>query len=461
MAVSDIGLARKQRVFAILEDVVGTMKFPVASSIIRPAGNAVINQNPEFSDSEELQDTLDTLDRFQNAMPAGEWTIPMYVRPLGSFATLTAPQGDALFTSLQGLKYNASTHASLASNLTAGKATVRYRKLHDGTLPSKGVMLCGTEYMFYETLTATNSTQGVLTVVTRGYSGAAATHATGVEISLRSVYYKQASTSPSVSIWIETDHFVQGLSGATVGSLKLSVTNEGAVKAEFSGKGMQMVWAGSSSMVSTKTTTATQIHVLDAKIFSAGSRIYNYSTNVTNGGIGWTVVASNATTGVLRLSAAIGSTWSTNNVIRGFLPGATVLGEPIESRNTAIKINNIAATFKSGELTINSPKNYLTDEVGTTYPQSYLEDKREITSSMGIYFRKADARYFAEGYSSGNEVPVQLTFGNVAAHKFMVYMKKCKLEVPKVEMAVPAVELTIPLKALGTLGEDSCELSFI
>lgn len=459
MAISDIGLARRQRVFVASEGTVGTLKFPVSTDFIRPAGNAVMNQKPEFKDSEELQDSLDVLDRFQNAMPAGEWSIPMYVRPVGSLSTSSLPQGSALWLSLQGTLVTGTT-AALTTNISAGATSLTYTGL-SGTLPEKGVVKIGSENIRYETVTATTATTGSLTSLSRGYSGSAATHATAAPITLSSIAYVQAATSPSVSIWIETDHFVQGMSGATAKSVKLSLSNEGAVKADFSGQGMQMVWAGSSTLSTTVSTNATHIHVANAKLFSAGAYIYNSTDSDDNSDSGFLISSVNATTNVMVITPGVTvATWATDAVIRGFLPTASVIGDPIESRNTTVELNNAAGYFKSGDLTIECSKKYITDEIGTTYPQGYLEEQRNITSTLGMYFRKAYAQYFTDGYAAGNEVPVLLTFGNAAGKYFEVYMKRCKLEVPTVSISAPAVELSIPLKALGTDGEDSCELYF-
>lgn len=458
MAISEIGLSRRQRVFVVLEDTTGTLKFPSASDFIRPAGNAVMNQNPDFSDSEELQDTLDVLDRFQNAMPAAEWTIPMYVRPHGTLGS-SGHQGSALFQSLQG-SINAATMASLSSNITAAGTTIPYRGLSGGSLPERGVVLIGTEYIRYTAKSATNATQGNLTGCQRAYSGTAATHATGDSVDLSSTFYKQTTTKPSVSIWIESDHFTQALSGATVSGAKLSVTNEGAVKIEWSGGGMQMVWAGTSALAAGSTTT-TNVVVDDAKLYKAGAYIQNYSQLDTRTGQGYKITAVNVTSNTLTLANAHAGTWAKDDVIKGYLPTATVIGDPIESRRSAVLINGVSATFRSGELNINAPADYITDEIGTEYPQGYMENVREITSTMGLYFRQADAKYFTDGYRSGSEVPVDLTFGQTAGKKFEVYLKKSKLEVPTIEIAAPALALSIPLKALGTSGEDSCELYFL
>jgi len=78
-----IARARKQRIFAVGETVKGTMVFPAVKDFILPAGNASMSQKPTFEDSMELHDTLDVLSRFEDSLPAGEFTLPMYLRPGG------------------------------------------------------------------------------------------------------------------------------------------------------------------------------------------------------------------------------------------------------------------------------------------------------------------------------------------------------------------------------------------
>ena len=111
MGCESIGISRKQVVFAVKETTCGTLKYPAAIDFIRPAGLAIINQIPEFVPSEELRNTLDILDEFQNQIPPGEWSVPMYARPAATLGG--TPQGDALFQSWQG-SLNATTPVCLA-----------------------------------------------------------------------------------------------------------------------------------------------------------------------------------------------------------------------------------------------------------------------------------------------------------------------------------------------------------
>jgi hypothetical protein len=458
---TDIGLARKQKVFAVKETVEGTLEFPSDADLIRPAGTAVMNQSPDYSDSEEVQDSLDVLDQFANAMPAGEFSLPTYVRPSGTVGSV--PQGGVLFESMQGGVESAAV-ASLSSEIGASTATIVFDTRATGEFPERGIVQVGTEDIYYTSITrgSRSATTGTLTGLTRGYnSTSAATHATNDSITAQGVFYKQATSSPSFSLWIETDHFTQGMSGCSITSATLSVSNEGGVTFNFSGQGMQMVWAGKDALSTNAASGATQIYVADADRFSAGAYIQNYTKSDNNSSSGYKISSVTSASNLITLetSDAISEAWATDDVIQGYLPTGTAIGSPIEGRHTSVELNSVSAKFKNSELSFNVPKQYLVDEVGTTYPEAYIEDKRSITANLNLYFRQADAKYFAEGYS-GNEIPIALTFGDTIGSKMLVYMKKCRLPMPDISSAPPAIELSMPMTALGTDGEDSCEIIF-
>jgi hypothetical protein len=454
MSTNNIALAKVQRVFAAKEHTKGSLTFPSGTDFVKPAGNAVLNQSPSFSDSEELSNTLDVLDQFQDATPPGDWSLTMYARPGGLGSD---PQGAVLFESLLGTRVTGST-ASLHFGIAADSTQASYRNL-SGSLPEKGVIQIGTEYIYYGGITETNATQGVFTSLSRAYSGSAAVHAVGANITLKSIFFKEATKSSSFSLWIETDHFIQGLSGCTASRAVIGVDNQGAVGIDFSGQGMEMVWAGTCSLASDFSAGATTIKVEDAKLYSAGSYIQNYTQSINNSNKGFEVLSSNATNDTLLLGTAITGTWASGDVIKGYLPTETQIGTAIEGKDTAVEFNNVSTSFRNCDLTVSCPKQYITDEVGTIFPQDYMEDVREITSTLGLYFRESDAKFFRDGYD-GNEIPIKLTFGNTAGYKMELFMKKCRLQVPTINPAAPAMELQIPMKALGTTGEDSLEVCF-
>lgn len=99
---NEIHVRRSHKVFVVPETTKGTLVVPAAGNYIIPVGLAMLNQTPSFTNSEEIQDTLDVTDRFQDRMPAGTWNISCYLRPSGTAGT--APQGDSLLEALLGTK---------------------------------------------------------------------------------------------------------------------------------------------------------------------------------------------------------------------------------------------------------------------------------------------------------------------------------------------------------------------
>lgn len=94
-------LARKHTIFAVKETVKGTVVFPIATDLVVPAGNGSIGQVPTYTDSEEIFDSRDLMGQFRDALPAGSWAIPMFMRLA---AVGVSPQGSVLFESLFGTK---------------------------------------------------------------------------------------------------------------------------------------------------------------------------------------------------------------------------------------------------------------------------------------------------------------------------------------------------------------------
>ena len=464
MGCESIGISRKQVVFAVKETTCGTLKFPAAIDFIRPAGLGIINQVPDFVPSEELRNTLDILDEFQNQNPPGDWSVNMYVRPATTIGG--TPQGDALYQSWQG-SLNPTTAASLADAITAAATQVPFDGLSTGIMPYRGVIQICSEKIRYKGISraSRSATAGTLLNCTRGWMGTAATAATdNASMDLKSRFYVQTVESPSFSLWIKTDHFLQGLAGCTVNNAVLGVNNEGAVMVNMAGQGMKMVFAGKSAVAAGGATVgATLIPVDDAQLYSIDSRIYNSTDGDSNGVLGYRIVRVDTTGNNVAVATGISNGWYENDVVEGFLPTANVIGSPIESRYTDIYLDDISAKFRTTDFTFDLPKQYIVDEVGVDYPENYVEDMRNISSSLNLYFRAADAKYFTLGLNS-YEIPIALNFGQDAAaadyRNMEVYFPRTKVKTPEISGDGPTLALSMALTALGTTGEDSAEIVF-
>lgn len=102
MTTNTIAKAREQKIFVMKETTRGTLVAPTDTGLIIAAGYVTKGQQPSYTDSEEVQDTLDIMDQFIDRLPAGTLSIPVYLRPSGTAGT--APQEDVLLESVFGLK---------------------------------------------------------------------------------------------------------------------------------------------------------------------------------------------------------------------------------------------------------------------------------------------------------------------------------------------------------------------
>lgn len=450
---TDIALSRKTKVFASLETTPGTIAYPVAADFVMPAGDALINQTPAFTDSKEMADSLDLIDQFPNAMPAGEWSLPMYLRLQGLG---NAPQGDAFFRSMQGSKQTASVTFTLDGAIDASVTTITYDGLAStAVLPPAGVIQIGSELIRYAAKTATT-----LTGCVRGYNDTTAASALdNATITLKSTVYPQQTSAPAFTLWIQTDWFLQFLIGATVSNCSIDLKNEDAVTLSLKGNGMQMGYAGVGKLTTSPSGGVSSIVVDDASIFSVGAPIYNKTTNDNNSGAGFIITAVDEATNELLISPAVpAGGWTTNDVIMGYLPTATPIGDPVYSRDTVVKIAGASGKIRSTTLTIDCTKNYLTDEVGTQFPEEYVEQQRKISFDVGTYFKKADVVRFPQGYNALEE-SVELIMGATPGYKCSFFMPRVQATMPTISRDGSTLALKIPGTALGTNGEDSLFLS--
>jgi len=385
--MGEIAIARNQIIMLAKETTRGTLTFPsTGGSAIETigAGNAEINQNPNFTDSDEGRNTRDVISRFSDARPAGTWTIPTYMRPSGTAGT--APQDDLLYESFFGKK-------SVVTNT--------------------------------------------------------------------SVTYTQAIEKPSFSIWLQQDHTLFFASGATVSTLKPTITNQGGVKQEWSGGFMYMGWVGSDIVTAGQSAGATQIKVSDTKRFCVGGRVYNKTKNDDNSGAGYEITAIDSGTSKITIDTGISVAWELNDEVTPFLPARVTVGDPLQNSLTTVDVgSDTGKKLQSLDFTLNDPVSYIEDEISQQgYPTAYLEDVRDYSGELNMYFRKNDLRYFYDAYH-GTSTNVTVHFGTTAGSKATLTFPYASIEVPQISINAPAVNIAIKVKALGSSGEDSANLVF-
>lgn len=420
----NIGKANLQRCFVMLEDVSGVLQRPVASGFILPSGSGSMTQTPGYTNSEELSKSLNVLEQFQDAVEAGEVSLSMLLRLSPGFG---APQGDALFTALMGsVQGGNSVTLSAADAATASATSFTADGLEGGVLPPRGVLTIGSEKILYNGLTESSGTY-TFSSCQRGYAGTtAAAIADNAPVTLSSRIWQQEVCRPTVSVWMEFDHFVSFMSGCVVTQATFPMSNTGGQAVNFSLQGRKMGWCGTSAVASVSGKVVT-LEAGGADAYTVGAIVYNKTRADDNSGAGYTVTAVDATANTITLSATP-SSWAADNVLAPWLPEASAIGFPLESRDARVYVSGIVGRRREGELQISTPTTF-TAEIGDEYPGENADGKREITLTGGLYFRREDAREFGRGYR-GYELPVRLTMGDEMGKIFSASLPRMRFNTP-------------------------------
>jgi len=452
---TDAALSRKQRVFACIEGQHGQLRFPIPEDAIRPAGDATMTQAPSYTDSSEKFDTLDLLDKFPNSMPPGEWLIPMYVRMSG-FGS--APQGLDLFEGALGRK-GMEASAELAEDADAGDTGIVLTAV-SGDISPVGVIKIGNEIIRYGRY---DKATGSLLDCVRGYHDTVPEeHAEGEAVMWLSSLYLLDTCPPTLSIWIETDHVIQFMSGCVVEESTVPVQNADGLKMTFKGRGMAMGWAGKSVVQTDAPAGVAVVQVAAPKRYTEGARVYNKTKN-DFGTFGYEVLEVRQATGELVLAAGIAQDWDAGDEVSGYLPPADIGGEALLSRDTVVLMNGVPGKVTSTNLTIGTPVEFL-EEVGTRFPEEYAPKVRNITMNLDTILRRTSVDLFKEGYD-GIGIELLLTMGSVPGQKVSFFMPRVKSTVPIQQFGGPAVTLQIQGTALGKVdgaqvGENSICIIF-
>ena len=453
-----VARAIEQVAFACEETTKGTVVFPTAATeMIVSAGVVEINQQPTFTDSEEMNDTLDILERFADQVGAGSFICPIYIRPSGTAGT--PPMGKMLFESLMGKEtIVGGTSVTYGQQKTKPSFTLWSKKGHtvffaagacaeSGQLSfsNKGASMVNFSGGFMQMgwagtsaangATAKGTGTGYLSDLLAGYSaGATAIHVdggTGTILEGDTVTF----TGDANTYFVET-----GFAGDGDGDIVLRAPGLLAPLADD---------------VAMTIVANSKITVDDGRLFTAGARVQVASDTNTNAGYQIVSVDGN------KLFMASAVTCADNAVVKGFLPvGLTAVGTPLENKTLSITFDGTAKNLKGLTVDIASPVAWQTDEITTSgFVAEYVEDRRNLGMTADVLFREQDLSYFHAGYNN-TKVAIVATNSGGAGKICVVNLPYTELEVPSIQTSMPTVSLSIAGKALGNAGEDSCSIVF-
>lgn len=459
-----VAKSQVQSVFAVLEDVSGELQPPAVNGYILPAGRATMTQTPSYSDSEELSPSLNTIDQFQDAVPAGTGSIPLYGRLDAHYGR---PEGDALLVGLMG-DYNDPAKITAAisdvDGVTASDTAITIGNVVNGNLfdgnilkgklPPRGVIRVDDEHIRYTSIIYSEDGTAILQNCKRGFGGTmAAAHDDAATVQVLSRVYTQNVCRPTCSIYIlNDDKLMLFMSGCSIIQDVVRLQRTQGQMFTFDFQGRRMGWCGVGEVAQAPIGTSVKLSAGGADAYTAGGYIRNKTRDDDNSGQGYRIMAVDDESDTLTLSAAP-TGWQIGDALHPWLPAATPIGTALESRFGNVEIDGKVGKMNEGSLTISCPVTNL-EEMGDEYPGEGIDTKRSITLSRSINMRAKDGVEFGKGYR-GYELPVTALAGKNAGLTLAHYMERVKFNTPEVGEGDNAITLTQDGTALGVNGEDA------
>ena len=453
----NLGRSNLQAAWVEVEDVIGVLQKPTAAGYIRPRGNITMSQTPGHSNSEELSESLNISAQFQNAVDAGEASIPTYLRLTDDGSRM---QGHALMLAAMG-GYQAADTVTAALNEVAGinaEATeFAIDAVAGGIFPPRCVIQIDDEQIL---VGKTEMTKGAVTKVmqcVRGYAGTtAAEHDNNAVIKLKSALYHQDVCRDTVSIWVKFDHVVLWGRGGSVTMTDVPLSNESGQNIDYTVSFMEMGWAGTAIIEGAPSGNKITVKTLGgdnaAWGYTPGSYIKNATKKDDNRGAGFRVTAVDRKAGTITVAGTI-TKWGEGDQIEPWTPNSESIGTPVESRTALVFVNGIAGAIREGSFSMSTPVEYK-PMVGDKFPRYHVDTQRDISLTMNGFFDRSAAVAIGRGFE-GYDTPVSLAFGPEEGRRLNITLPRVKLSTPEIGTDGAAFTLDRIGAVLGTDYEDA------
>lgn len=452
----EIGLSNLQAVWVEVEDVRDVLQKPTPQGYILPRGNITMNQTPTLSDSEELSESLNVTAQFQNAVDAGEASIPTYLRLTADGSRM---QGHALLYSAMG-NYQAGGVVTAALDEVMGIDDAATEFAIDGVtggiFPPRCIIKIDDEQILVGHAVEEDGKISAKHCV-RGYAGTeAAEHEDDAEITVKSWCYYQDVCRETVSIWAKYDHVVLWGRGGTVTQTNFELKNESGQNVDYTVSFKQIGWAGPAFLKGAPSGKVLTVQTAGGDNAAYGYTVGAYIKNTTkkddNSGAGYRISAVNQKAGTITVDGTF-SGWADGDKIEPWLPESKPIGEVVESRTALVWINGHAGTIRQGSLSIGTPTEYK-PQIGETYPSINADTKRSISLTLDSYFDRAAAVAIGRGYE-GYETNAALAFGPEEGRRFSTFAPRVKMNMPSTGTDGAVFTLERTGAVLGDKGEDA------
>ncbi len=454
-----IAKSRELSAFVVEETTKGTLAYPTAASeMLVLTEQPTLKQQPTFSDSKEINDTLDTTDRFQDQIGAGQFTLDFYNRPAGAGV---APMGGVLFESIQGAEPAVSSGVSVtyAQSKTKDSFSIWYKQGHTVYNAAGG---CA------ETLKMNLTNKGAFECnfgggfMKKGWAGTDAASAATASGTASGYKINEVSgyTTGDIVLTLQSgtgtvlDDDILTFSGdATSYFVETGLVGSGSGDITLKSPGLTQSLANNSSMTLLGNS---KIAVSNGKLFTADAMIQIAADTNTDAGYKITSIVDNY------LFFDVPITCANAAVVKGFIPVTlSAVGTPVESKNNIISFAGSTKVLKSLTIDISSPVEWQNEEINTSgYVEAYVESMRTIKVTADSLFREQDLQYFYDALNN-TTIEVIVTMAGGAGKTCTINLPYTELEEPSESAGENTVSLSLKGVCLGAAaGENSSTIVF-
>lgn len=421
-SANNIQLGREIEVYAVLEPEgsEGTLTYPATDgtdaetgvpAALYVASSPNFNQQPSFTDSEEIANTRSLTDRFVDQAPAGSWDFNVYARM--NSVTATKPDAHNLYlAALGGYEYmNPGTHSP---------GSLAVHKYYPAmTLRTMTIFFKQNDMVF------------------------AASGATVNEM-------KASLTNKGAITWAFSGGFMR---------LRWCGKVDAGTGASGTGQTLTLKTAGDYRYFS----PGMKFQIYDG---SASGYVANSGAN---GGTVFTIKTVNSGDNTLTLDDDDTVTFTgadgDSDYIMPYLPTSNKSGtsEILEARDGSLYFDEIGVNILSSDITITNNIKYQEDEITTDdYPVSFIADRRSVSANSSLYFRRQTLQYFQKGYDR-ETIEFQMLGvppAGTAANAMLIHMPKLLGGVPALsgdlerQLAIDFVATSDASKASGAYYPD-------
>lgn len=458
---NSIGVGRDTQVWVVPEVTFGEFAIPTSAHSVLISDGGSFNQVANLIEDAQKRPIRSRFTQIRGKYDPADWAFSTYLKP--QTPVVGVANNEILLEGLLGTRtYTALANSTLVVNNQTGV-------FEDGEAVTGSVTGAGTISTVSGAIinqSAVTTPFAVAEVITGTTSGATATV---VElVANANVSFTPSANIQSYSMYANVGgHTCLMLRGATINQGVFTVNGVDISNTSWSGQGIEMRWTGTSALTAIVSAVDSTCIVTDGSLYSVDSLVQIKDSNGVivddNGGLGYHVSQVDVATNTLTIDTAggfvIGA--AVGDEVTPWYPNVIESGTIVHGRQGAVTLDGATLSVTDSTITVTNNIQYIVDEKdGSDYASTVSSPGfREVSGSVALLFRAADARYFTIGKDS-NQAIVRINLGTVASQRYSIYLPSAVFSIPTLDQA-ELISLSTEMRAEASNAEVAGEIAIV